>query len=270
MAATRTLLILLLLFGRSLAWSQSEPALITDRPGLSYSARVVPTDYLQLETGVANAIAGLNNRGTFQQHNHVAQLRYGLLKKVEVSSDVNYGFSVVNWRENSEEYQNSFNSLRVGTRYQILSETNTLPDLTAGLFYRIPVGETAEDLKDALPEFLLTANKTVYDKISINPSFVLFLPSASSKPDVITTLNVGYSATDSWGVFVGTAYQQFGKNIENNEKGSVYLEAGTTYLLRPNMQFDLDFGTDAVNHNWNSLYFNVGFSWRIQPFSKTE
>lgn len=270
MAAIRIFIASLLSATVSIAWAQTEPALITDRPGLSYSATVVPTQYLQLETGLANVIAGLNRSGSFQQHNHVIQMRYGLLKKVEVSSDVNYGFSVVNWRENTEEYKNSLNSFRVGARYQILTENNYLPELTTGLFYRIPVGENASDLKEALPDFLLTASKTVLDKLSINPSFVVFLPSTSAKPDVITTLNVALSATNSWGFFVGTAYQQLGENIENNENGSVYLEAGATYLLRPNMQFDFDAGTDAVIDKWNSLYFNLGFSWRIQAFSRTE
>lgn len=243
---------------------QEEPSLATDRPGLSYSATVVPSHYLQLETVVSTQIQGLNTRGSLQQFGHITNLRYGVLNRLEVSSDIHYGFSRLVFPEMENKLESQLYAWRVGARYQVLRENKLLPELAVGLFYHPPVGDDLKSLEGALPEALITASKAFFGKVSVNPSLLLFYREADRAPDLITTLNVGYSASDKWGVFVGTAYQKAGvirRSIA--PEGAIYLEAGSTYLIQSNMQIDIDFGSASVRDNWDSFYTNIGFSWRI-------
>ena len=254
----------ILVLAASCLLGQEEPPLATDRPGLSYSATVVPSKYVQLESTFTSIFSGLNTRSSFQQFGHITNLRYGVLNRFEVSSDIHYGFTRFVFPEMENEVENRLYAWRVGARYQVLHEHKLLPELAVGLFYHPPVGDDLKNLEGALPEALITASKSFFGKLSVNPSMLLFYREADRAPDFITTLNVGYSASDKWGLFVGTAYQKEGvvrRSIA--PEGAIYLEAGGTYLIQSNMQLDIDFGSASARDNWDSFYTNIGFSWRI-------
>ena len=245
-------------------FGQNEPPLATDRPGLSYSATVVPAQYLQLESTFTSVFSGLNNTSSNQQFGHLFQLRYGVAKRLEISSDINYGFSRFIAPEVETQSESAVYAWRIAARYQVLKESKWLPELSAGLFYHPPVGDDLKALEGALPEAMITANKTFFDKLSVNPSMLVFYREVDKAPDFITTLNIAYSLNDKWGVFVGTAYQKQGVFRRSlAPEGAIYLEAGGTYLLSNQIQLDFDFGSASVRDNWDSFYANAGFSWRF-------
>lgn len=240
------------------AFAQDEAPLITDRPGQSYSAVVIPKRAAQVETAVVFNTADLGD-GLFttdRTFGWVGAVRYGLANRLEVSGD----FGIVQpelVNEQAVDFDPAVSSLRIGIRYALVEETDQLPAVAAALFYHPPVFDL--DVEEALPQVLVTLSKS-YGKWGINPSLLVFYQQRTRAPEVLATLNVSYSVSNDLGVFVGTAFRQLGIP---DSRGNAFFECGGTYLLKPRLQLDFDIGTDRLNYSWDGLYSSLGCAFRF-------
>jgi len=249
----KILFTILSLFCVTIGLAQSD-TIATDRPGQSYSTATIPKGKLQVEAGAFMNVIGEDNEFDWGTG---AILRYGLLKRFETSLDYAFLADEADYEEieSLDDLVPNFSQLRIGVRYEILKETQFVPALAGGLFYHIPIQEI--ETQNSLPQILLTASKG-FNNFGINPSFLIFYRDYQKAPELLTTLNISYSATSVLGVFVGTAIRQTG--IEDSE-ANTFLEGGFTYLVKSNFQIDADFGTARLNFGLDSLYGSVGFGF---------
>lgn len=233
--------------------TETTPDLITDRPDATESPNTVPQYHIQIETGMYYESFTENGIQHITNGYNTTLLRFGILKKLEVRAGWDFEEQKT---ENLNDVQSGFSSLLFGTKVAIIQEKGLLP--TIGLLGHLYLPFSAG--ADYKPEttgvdFRFSFAHTLSENSSI--SYNLGAEWMNDSPDAayIYTLSYGYSFGKLG--FYAEVYGDFPENSKANH----YVDAGLTYLICKNMQWDATIGRSFTEGQ--DILLSTGISYRI-------
>ena len=233
--------------------------LITDRPDQTESSAVVPLKTLQLETGF---IMETDKAGDLEIKSfayNTTLLRFGLLKNFELRLGLDYlGEKITDDTFNSSGSVSGLSPLYTGFKVKIAEEEGWKPEIAflGGLI--LPFTAT----NDFRPEYSavnidFAFSHTLSERISLGYNLGAKMDGESAEPGYFYSLALNIGLTDNFCMFT-ECYGLIG------EKGYAehLADAGFTYLLLPNLQFDISGGI-GINDNATDNFISFGLSYRI-------
>ncbi len=233
------------------------PEFITDRPDQTESSAVVPRGYFQIETGVTYSDEGSESR-TLEYPGTL--VRIGLGKRLELRLGTKGFISEFAGNETT-----GYGDSEIGTKIYLWQESGWRPEAALLASVSVPTGNSAFSTRHADPSFRFAFSHTLTETVSLayNVGAAWETVSTSSGSatlsDLEYTLAAGFAITDRVGAFV----ELFGGTPLSSGGGTVVsFDGGITYLLRPNIQFDVALGAGITNDapNW---FLTAGVSFRL-------
>lgn len=227
--------------------------IVTDRPDQTESSVTVATGNLQIESGVSIANEG-RVTSTFLPS---TLLRYGIFEGVELRFVFQNESTEISLDGGNRKYQ-GFSDLEIGTKIQILKKENVNTEIAFLSHLIIPSAKTG----------ITTDNFGVINKLSVSHSlsdivgigYNIGYDLVEKQSALTYSVALGISFSDKVGFYV----EPYGSWAEQNDFESNF-DLGITYLVRPNLQLDVSYGT-GINNDMN--YLSAGFSWEIHDFLK--
>lgn len=240
--------------------------IVTDRPDQTEAPNAVKPGVLQIESGLLFERYELEDG--FSQHRNVFPtnlFRIGLVKNFElriVNEVVNYKTIDNLGRFNDREVQGTEN-MQVGFKWQL---TDTDSKIVVGLLAHaiLPTGSEGISNKyyGGLAKISMSYDLDDRRSLSTNIGYAneqLDFDSnglvRQSDGAFVYTLAYGHSLSDKIGIYA----EVFG-NYQELEEWKNNMDAGLTYLIRPNLQFDYSYGW-GLNQVMN--YHSIGVSIRL-------
>jgi len=233
--------------------------LVTDRPDQTESSFTVPLKSLQIETGF---IMEIDKTDLFSQISYAYNstlLRYGLLENLELRLGIEYMGDKITNRLNDDTYRLAgFSPLYTGFKLKVTEENGLKPEIAflGGLVLPFTAGnEYKPDYSGANIRFAFS--HTLTDRISIGYNLGAEWDGETAIPGYFYSFATGIGISDKLGGFI----ESYGLILENGYKEHM-LDAGFTYLLIQNLQFDLSGGI-GINNNAPDSFISFGLSYRI-------
>ncbi|MBN2612039.1 MAG: transporter [Bacteroidales bacterium] len=233
--------------------------LITDRPDQTESSAIVPAAHIQIETGFAFEH---NNTEAFSIESYTMNttlLRFGLLSNFELRAGLGYQkdrFEPVH--SDSAVTTKGLSPLYTGFKVKITDERKWLPEIAflGGIVIPFTAGKDYKPAHSAV-NLRFAFSHTLSDIFSIGYNLGVEFDGESAIPGYFYSLATGIEISDKLGMFIesyGTIY----------EKGTpeYFADAGFTYLLLPDLQFDISMGKE-ITKKAADYFFGTGLSYRF-------
>ncbi len=226
-------------------------SIITDRPDMTESAFTVPVSSLQIETGFGIGFETVDKKKYQKWSGPSTLFRVGILKNLElrVTSQLE------NVKIKDKDYSlTGISDMQIGGKVKIFKSKNEKTDIAFLSHLLVPTGSSdlTNDSYGTINR--LAVSHVLSENISMgyNLGYDYF---GEGSGDFVYTLAFGFSLTEKLGVFVEGfgVVEDFSDNYSN-------FDAGFTYLIRNNLQYDFSFGT-GINLYMN--YISTGISWNI-------
>ena len=246
-------------------------ALITDRPGFSDSAGLVPRGHAHLELGYVYAHDKEENTHTNTQNAPGTSLRIGLLDDFELRVKWN-GMSYVERtfqdispagrRYTHKQRDDGGGDMSIGFKMPILKRGGTnLPNISILPALSIPTGSSSKTTGDVDPEFRFSWNYPIDSKLTIYG-----IGSLASISDIegrfaqaTGSLAASYAVTSKFSLFI----EYFGIYPNTRDSDCSHnLNGGPVYLINDNIQLDLAVGM-GLNEEAPDFFINTGISFRF-------
>ena len=249
-----------------IAYAQDQADLVTDRPDQTESADVVPLYTLQIETGVFHEWEDKIEDGYIINADYGGTLlRFGFHRILEAR----LGTGISQTRDKLPDMepleQHGMAPIVLGMKAKILSEDGLIPDLALIASYQIPgTGHEAFSSETLIQTYLAAFAHTLTANLGLGYNLGLEHGPESKMNTLIYSLVLGFSAGDNLGIFLET----YGSKIWMGRSQNVFIpldarvDAGITYLIRPNLQLDLSAGK-GLSINSPKGFISTGVSWRI-------
>lgn len=227
--------------------------LITDRPDQTESAAVVPKNSLQIEAGIVYEILEMNDASIENWDFPSALFRYGLLNILELRLGTSINSGTTNLSDTSESYK-GMTDIELGAKIAIIDGNGILPQTAVIVYYNTLSGTSYVSSDEHSYGALVSLAKDINNNVStgINVSWEGYEKSNSSMIKYSFVLGV------SLGEKAGLYLENYGHSIEDEFRTS--FDAGITYLISENVQYDFSFGT-GINHQMN--FISTGISIRL-------
>ena len=238
------------------AQEESMPEIITDRPDQTESPSLVQKGYFQVETGFSHEEL---DQGRFSEKTtayNTTLVRIGLLSNLELRLGMDYIKSRLETRSFQME-ETGFVPLLVGAKVGIAEARGLFPEI--GLIGHIFLPFTAhKDLKPVTTgvDFRFAFTHDISEKSDLSYNLGAEWVGDTSEATYIYTLAYGYELLNNLGIFA----ELYG-GIPEDDRAQHHWDAGLTYLLKPNLQFDAYFGT-GIDARQEVLY-GAGLSLRL-------
>ncbi|HKK40782.1 MAG TPA: transporter [Bacteroidales bacterium] len=253
------LFILFVLYSINIIAQDTIPPLVTDRPDQAESASVVPWKYLQIETGFLKQNDRTDNSVNRSFAYNTTLFRYGLLKNLEFRLGVDYlGNEIKTVSTGDVNKFSGLSPVYTGFKIKIGNEKCLMPSLaflagiimpfTAGSYYKTE--STAADMKFAF------AN-TLTDHLSVGYNVGVMWDGDTTIPDYHYSVSFGINLSGRWDAFL-ESYGYFPGKGKNEHLA----DAGLTWKLLPNLQFDISGGI-GLNKPSPDNFIGVGLTCRI-------
>ena len=233
------------------------PEMVTDRPDVTESSKVMPKGYLQVETG------GFYESSTDGQTSekwvyNTSLVRYGILDNLELRLGWDLGQEKLNMGDqNSKELLNGFSPLLIGAKVSITEEEGALPEiaLLGHLFLPFLASSDFRPRTTGV-DFSFAFSHSLNERSDFSYNLGVEWMDGSPEAIYIYSLAYGYSLTDNFG-----AYAELYGGFPENDKAGHFCDMGITYLLRRNIQLDAYIGT-GISKGQDFL-LGAGFSFRV-------
>jgi hypothetical protein len=240
------------------ALAQDEPPIVTDRPDQTESALVVPAWRLQIETGFLNEWVNAADLSEQETRYGTTLLRYGLFGFMEfrLGSDLlNHRFKLPAGAERSNF---GASPIGIGFKFGLTEEDGPIPDIALITSWQIPnTGNRSYSSDKWQHSFVLAVAHSMGDNWGLGCNLGYEFEGAFETSAFKYSLVGGYSIAERWGAYI----EFYGSKI-NNLSLDVRADAGITFLLFPNFQFDLSGGVGIAEVSAPG-FISAGFSWRI-------
>ncbi len=226
----------------SCSFSINAQTILTDRPDQTEGSSTIPKGSFQIETGV---LISYTEDGTNKERQILSPstlFRISILEGFELR--------LVNQLE-SLKYNNAnsvtgISDLEIGAKLQLLHKENVNTEIAILSHVILPTGS-----KELSGNAFGTVNKLSVSH-SINEIFGLgynlgYNYFGEDNGDFTYSCALGVAMTDKIGLYI----EPYGEWV-NFEEYQSNVDAGFTYLLKENLQFDVSFGT-GINHTMNYI-----------------
>ena len=233
------------------------PEFITDRPDQTESSAVVPRGYFQIETGVTYSDEGSASR-TLEYPGTL--IRIGLMKRLELRLGTQGFVSELEGNETT-----GYGDSEIGTKLYLWQERGWRPEAALLTSVSIPTGNSAFSTRHADPSFRFLFSHSLTETVSLAYNVgaawetVATSSGSATLSDVEYTLAAGFALTDRLGAFA----ELFGDTpLSSGDGTALSVDGGFTYLLRPNIQFDVALGAGITDEapDW---FLTAGVSFRL-------
>ena len=235
----------------------SEP-LVTDRPDATEAPSTVAPGILQIETGGVYQSFEQNNVKEETFVYNTTLVRLGLLDNLElrIGWDFVEGQTSVNGNK-LENITSGFNPLLLGTKVNITQEKGWLPEigLIGHLFLPFSAGQDYRPETTGV-DFRFSFSHDLSEKSNISYNLGAQWRDDSPEAAYIYTLAYGYSITGTFGAYV----EVYGDFPEDSQANHLW-DAGLTYLLSNNVQFDATVGSGFTEGQ--DILLSAGVSFRV-------
>lgn len=250
-----------------------EGPLVTDRPGFSNTAFLVPRGHAHLELG---HVYSYDQEKRTETQNHLVagtSLRVGLLDDMELR----VGWSGMSLTESkfpdesprtgrhfmNHQHDDGATDMSIGFKMPILkhSGTNYLPNLSMVPSISIPTGANNKTSGDVDPTFLLAWNYPITSKFTAYGvgSIAAVTDSEGRYAQATGSLAGSYTIDERWSVFI----EYFGIYPSTRETDCQHnINGGPVFLISDNIQMDLAVGM-GLNEEAPDFFVNWGISIRF-------
>ena len=225
--------------------------LMTDRPDQTESSSVVPQNTLQVESGFV-----LESKSDVISYSYnTTLLRYGLMEKMELRLGLDY----LGEKDNQLNInQKGLGPLHAGFKISIAKEDGWKPEVAflGGLI--MPFAAADEfTIKNTAASMRFAFSHTLTESVSIGYNLGAEWDGESTIPAYFYSLVLGLALNDDLGMYC----ESYGLIIEDGLSEHV-LDAGFTYGLLPNLQFDISGGL-GINQNALDHFISFGLTFRL-------
>lgn len=235
----------------SKTFAQELPSIQTDRPDQTECPFIVPKNYFQLENGFSYE---KTNSETSQIIAPTILTRFGINDHFELRLITEYSIE-----DNFSNSISGFNPILIGFKTRLYEEKGLIP-LTSFIGHiGIPkAGSKNFQTTYYAPEFRFTMQHTLSKKQSLSYNLGAEWNGESAEPTFIYTLTSGYSLSEKVGCYI-----EFYGFVPQIEKPDHRFDAGLTYLINPNHQFDISGGV-GLSKISPKYYVALGYSFRFK------
>jgi hypothetical protein len=253
------LLISAIIFAHVLSAQDNNTAdLITDRPDQTESAAIVPQGSFQIETGFvfegdkANKVT-TNNLALF-----TTLLRYGINQNFELRLGSAFLQNSEKPEQGEEITSSGLAPVYAGIKFKMLEEDGLVPEMAFMATVEIP-GSGKEEFS---PEYLASDLRfaigySLSDRLGLGINLGGRWDGSNPQPSGVYSLVLGYGISDKMSAFV----ESYGF-LPQDEIPDHRMDAGLTYLMKPNLQIDVSAGL-GLSEISPDYFINAGISWRI-------
>lgn len=232
------------------------PELITDRPDQTESSVVVPHKSLQIETGfvMENDETDLVSQKSFAYNSTF--LRYGLLENFELRLGLEYlGEKVQIKNTDTTTAISGLSPLYTGFKVKISNEDGWKPEIAflGGLVFPFTADEDFKPNYSAA-DIRFAFSHTLSNRFSLGYNLGAEWEGKTAIPEYFYSVSLGVGITDNLGMFI----ESYGWLPEEGEAEHL-LDAGLTYLILPNFQFDVSAGIGIKNSIDNFISFGLAY-----------
>lgn len=249
-------------FGMAFSISAQDEAklapLVTDRPDATEASTTVPKGALQIETGaffnsfedngIKEEVIGLNT----------TLLRYGILENFEfrLGWNIEEGRTTVNGMK-LDNVTSGLSPLLAGMKVKISEEKGLMPEIALIGHIFLPFTASSDYRPETTAtDFRFSLSHTLSEKSSIGYNVGMQWGADSPEAEYIYTLAYGYSITEKFGFYA----ELYGIFPEDSRANHLW-DAGLTYLLMNNLQFDATVGSGITKGQ--DILLSAGVSYRI-------
>ncbi|MDO1502292.1 transporter [Winogradskyella maritima] len=237
-----------------------ENPLVTDRPDATEASSTVGKGVFQIETGGFYESFEANNIQNELYTYNTMLIRYGLLDRIEfrVGWDFVEGITKVN-NTKLDNVTSGFSPILLGVKVDIVEEKGLLPEIALLLHTNHPFF-AGEDYKTTSTgtDFRFSLSHTLSERSSLGYNLGMSWDGDTTRASYLYTLAYGYSLSDKIGAYV-EVYGYLPEGLSFNH----YWDAGFTYLVNNNLQFDAYFGTSLTEGQ--DILLGLGASFRVLP-----
>jgi len=230
------------------------PPIQLDRPDLTESPFITPTNYLQVEAGLLYEIEE-NGIGIFTSPTVLT--KYGVHDKFEIRLITEY----VTTDHAVRKPLQGITPIWVGFKTHLLTEKGIIPQTSFIGHIAIPSLASSDYQANYLaPQFRFTMQHTLSKSVTLGYNLGVEWDGFSAREKYIYTITSGISLHKKWGCFI----ELFGEG----EKGIGFkhnVDAGFTYLVNNNSMLDISSG---LNWQEQTYFVSFGYSFRLNMGKK--
>lgn len=234
--------------------AQTNESIRSDRPGQANSPFTVGKQVFQFQMG-NNFNQLIDNNYKNQTNDFNSVFRYGVFEKFEVGIGLDY-LSEKSSLGPLSSNSNGLSSFSAQFRGNVIENEGFKPSVGIQYNVNLPVVSEIYKTPKTAQQLSIATNQSFSENIGFSTYSGLSWNGVSSTPYFFYVLNLGFSLTEKWGMFV----ENYG-NLQN-KKWDIKFDTGVSFLVNNNLQLDA-FGGYDKNQNLNDWFINVGVSWRL-------
>ena len=223
--------------------------IITDRPDQTESSSTVEKGALQIESGFLVGFEGDYSNSITQLLAPTTLFRQGISNRFELR--IVSQFEQIRFQE---ETTKGISDLEIGTKIQLYKKAQSRTQIAWLSHLRLPTG--SDGLTDrsfgTINKLSVSHKINEFTAIGYNIGYNYF---GIDRGDLTYSAALGFSLNRHVSIYV----EPYGM-LSNFKESIVNFDAGFTYLVHDNLQFDFSFGT-GVSDRMN--YVSIGCSWKI-------
>jgi len=232
--------------------AQDLPSIQTDRPDQTEAATIVPTGYVQLETGFNSE---QNDAVTKTLVYPTILAKYGVNDRFEWRLILNY-----NSVETGGERTSGVLPLSAGFKVALWEQKGIIPK-TSFIGHLTAPFIASKDFRNKhySSDFRFTLSNQVTDHLSIGYNLGAAWDGNTGEPEFIYTLTAGYSFSDNWGAYIESfGFAPHQRIPEHRADG------GLIFIPHPDFQVDISGGFGLSPNNKDYYYVSLGLSYRFK------
>ncbi len=250
---TTAICLLFLVAGVSIS-AQTNESIRSDRPGQANSPFTVGKQVFQVQLGNNfNQLTDKNDKNQINDFNSV--FRYGFFEKFEVGIGLDY-LAEKSTLGTFSSNRNGLSSFSAQFRANIIESEGLNPSIGIQYNVNLPVVSEIYKTPKTIQQLSIASNQSFSENIGFSTYSGLSWDGVSSTPYFFYVLNLGFSLTEKWGMFV----ENYG-NLQN-KTWDIKFDTGVSFIVNNNLQLDA-FGGYDKNQNLNDWFINLGVSWRL-------
>lgn len=238
----------------------------TDRPDQTESASTTPPRYWQIEAGIQ--FQG-DDRGLLTQHDFLMPTlltKYGLSKTVEFRLITELAGTGQIIKNAKDRFTSGINPVIVGLKVNLFKENRDKFIPKTSLIGHVGISRLASEgyeTNRSFPQFRFLFEHTLTQKTNLGYNLGMEWNGFSANPTTIYTLSLARDLGKNFGMFT-EFYGFFTRyDIPKEIRGDHRFDAGLTYLLNNDFQFDISGGL-GLTPNAPDYFVSAGVSFRFR------